>query len=307
MTKHGLRVLLIAPKSMPHGVQSLPWVDEEIQSIVNSGLFVRLERNIDERLLLEVLASQPKAFDIVWFATHGTEQGVLLSGGIVSVEAIVSILRNSGVRHVVLNTCDSVHMAAAISEETGADVICTITQIEDRQAWRTAALLANNLAAGMSVLNAFRKSRPSQAGKYIYLPSISDPDNRTAIIAKIDELTQALASGQPERVDTIINDMASLSVRVSRIEGRVTVLERKMSPPLSAILLFAAALGLVIINAVVIVLAVGTPGLAEVLGITPLVPIITEFAFVLLVATWLRAAILILRAHARKQDDSTTS
>lgn len=292
-------ILLVAPKNKELPV--LPWVDQEIQVIVNSGLQVQLERDVNERLLSELLGR--RQWDIVWFASHGTTAGVALSDGIIPTETLASMLRSVSVKCVVLNTCESVHVAAAISEEADCDVICTISpSIEDKQAWLTASNMARRLAAGDSVFDAFKRSRPTQPGKYIYLPGSGG--FRTTLNQQVARLTSAIENGNPEEIERIIGGLADLGKRVSDLEaargrddGRLTVLERKLSPPLAAVLFAAAAVLVFFINISAVFWLLNNTELWPVLREEPAVVTGFELAVLMLMVTWVRQAILISRGE----------
>lgn len=299
-------ILLVAPKNSQLPV--LPWVDAEIQAIVNSGLSVQLERDVNERLLSELLGR--KSWDIVWFASHGTSAGVALSDGIISTEALASMLRSVNVKYVVLNTCESVHVAAAISEEADCDVICTISpSIDDKQAWLTASNMARRLAAGDSVFDAFKRSRPTQPGKYIYLPGSGG--FRSTLNQRVTELTNALDAGEPEEVERIVTLLADLGVRIhnleiasvnmgsshARVVERLRVIERKLSPPMAALLFAAAAVVIFFVNLLAIFWVLNNTELWPALRQEPAIVAGFELAVVALIFTWTRQAILISRGE----------
>ncbi len=299
-------ILLVAPKNKALPV--LPWVDQEIQAIVNSGLTVQLERDVNERLLSELLGR--RQWDIVWFASHGTSTGVALSDGIISTEALASMLRSVNVRYVVLNTCESVHVAAAISEEADCDVICTISPtIEDKQAWLTASNMARRLAAGDTVFDAFKRSRPTQPGKYIYLPGSGG--FRTTLHQQVARLTSAIESGDPEGVERIVGGLADLGKRVGDLEiseerqnvllaehtHDIAAIQRKLAPPLSAILFAVAAIVVFIVNTSGMFWLLNNEELWPVLSQEPVIVAGFELAVVALIVTWTRQAILISRGE----------
>lgn len=290
-------VLLIAPHSSDK-LPLLPWVDTEIESIVNSGLPVHLERDINQRKLVE-LTTDTK-YNIVWFATHGTEKGIYLSDGLLGTDAITTILRNAGAHYVVLNTCDSIHVAVSISEETGADVICTVSDVGDQEAWRTAAYLAKHLARGLTVQAAFKMSRPASHGKYVYLPGFNGADNRRELQEKISELTAALASGQPERVEEIISSLADLNMRVARLESRQSVTEAKLSPPIGSIALFLLAIIVLVIAVVVALNAFNNPVLMEILVEQPVIVVTGVIVTFALIVTWIVLAFASVREHVEQ-------
>ena len=299
-------ILLVAPKNKALPV--LPWVDQEIQAIVNSGLTVQLERDVNERLLSELLGR--RQWDIVWFASHGTSTGVALSDGIISTEALASMLRSVNVRYVVLNTCESVHVAAAISEEADCDVICTISPtIEDKQAWLTASNMARRLAAGDTVFDAFKRSRPTQPGKYIYLPGSGG--FRTTLHQQVARLTSAIENGDPEEVERIVGGLADLGKRVSDLEiseerqnvllaehtHDIAEIQGKLSPPASIILIAAVLVTTFLSNIFAMFWIVNNEELWQVLKRVPLVIGGFEAAVVLFMATLLWLARLIYRGE----------
>lgn len=105
-----------------------------------------------------------QSWDVLWFATHGTAQGVQLSDGILTISMLIQLVRNSDADLVVLNTCESETAALFLSTQTRAAVICTVAPVGDGSAFVTGSLLAANLAAGMPVRDAFERSRPGDVG-----------------------------------------------------------------------------------------------------------------------------------------------
>lgn len=292
-------ILLVAPKNSQ--LPALPWVDAEIQAIVNSGLQVQLERDVNERLLSELLGR--RQWDIVWFASHGTTAGIVLSDGVIATDALASMLRSVSVKYVVLNTCESVHVAAAISEEADCDVICTISPtIEDKQAWLTASNMARRLAAGDTVFDAFKRSRPTQPGKYIYLPGSGG--FREALHQQVKRLTAAIENGDQEEVERIVSGLALLGERVSALEivsardgRRIDALERKVSPPISVVLIAVAFVVVLLSNIFAVLWLVNSAELWPALKQVPLIIGGFEAVVVLFMATLLWLARLIYRGE----------
>ena len=144
-----MRILLIAPSQA-----LLPFSAQAVQAVVISGLsFKLLQSSVSQRDLVGEL-SVPGGYDVLWFATHGNSDGILLSNESLTQSAVVSIIRGSGVKLVFLNTCSSVSMATAIQNEANVDVICTITDVPDIDAYRTGA----QFAAKLFQTNEFRRS-----------------------------------------------------------------------------------------------------------------------------------------------------
>ncbi len=101
-----------------------------------------------------------RQWDIIWFATHGNDEGVALSDGPLATGDLAAIVRNTSASLVVLNTCSSRHIGLELHSELGVDVICTQTDANDITAYQTGTLLARNIASGMSVRQAFERSKP---------------------------------------------------------------------------------------------------------------------------------------------------
>jgi len=114
--------------------------------------------------VLDVIHLLQRKWDVVWLATHGTLDGVQLSDGLLTTAMLIQLVRSSGARLVVLNTCESETAALHISTQTQASVIATIGPVGDSAALITGSLLATNLAAGMSPGDAFDRSRPGDVG-----------------------------------------------------------------------------------------------------------------------------------------------
>jgi len=154
------RVLLVAPTT------DLEYRDEEISSVVNSLRPTLLSGNVDVSDLMEYTN---KKWDLIWFASHGTEEGILLSDGILPAAQLSTIVRSSCADAVFLNTCESLSVAQAINRELGIPLVCTINQTPDREAYITGRTFARNLAESKSVYTAYNRSVSSSDRNYIYL------------------------------------------------------------------------------------------------------------------------------------------
>lgn len=157
-----MRVLLVAPRT------NLLLADEEVQDVVNSGLDVArlLQGEINQvELTREIRRGN---FDVLWFCTHGTEQGVQLSDGLLTISALTQLVRGR-FNLVVLNSCSSVYAAQQIQNETTAAVVCTIVEIPDMDAYRTGSLFAHALARLGDSRAAYEQSKPGGNRLYLYL------------------------------------------------------------------------------------------------------------------------------------------
>lgn len=153
------RVALIAPDS---GLEN---IEAEVRSLSAAlqGASVRALRNgVTTKDVMDLLTEQ--AWDVIWFACHGTRDGVQLSDALLSTAMIIQIVRNSGAKLVVLNTCDSEQIAGWVHMQTEASVIATISEVSDASAFVTGTLLARSLAQGLSPAQAFARARPGEVG-----------------------------------------------------------------------------------------------------------------------------------------------
>lgn len=161
-----MRVLLVAPHE-----PGLPGTREEIQDIINSGLDIRLLSGTvsAEELVRECTADQ---FDVLWFIGHSSADGLQLSSGVLPRSQLVSMVRGCGAGLVVLNSCESVAVAQQIAEQTGADVVSTITDVPDSAAYTTGALFAQWLANTEDPVQAYQMARPGNNSTYVFIPSL---------------------------------------------------------------------------------------------------------------------------------------
>lgn len=160
-----MRVLLVAPRT------DLLMADEEVEDVIRSGLTVTplLGRVTATQLIREIKSGQ---FDALWFATHGSAGGIQLTDGLITAEELIPLARER-FRLVVLNTCASLQVAQMIQEEAEVDVVCTISEVPDRQAYQTGSLFASALSKSPNVAAAYMRSKPGGNRLYLYLAALS--------------------------------------------------------------------------------------------------------------------------------------
>lgn len=159
-----MRILLVAPST------GLAYAAEEVQAVVNTtGLSVRLlQGTVNERDVIEAL--RQRQYDCLWLATHGNQQGVLLSNNAtLSTSALTALVRSHGIQFVFLNTCTSLQTAMQINQEAQADVVATVVEVPDAEAYRTGALLAYHVGQGDTTRDAYEASKPGGNRTYVYL------------------------------------------------------------------------------------------------------------------------------------------
>lgn len=150
-------VLVIAPDV------GLPDVEAEARGLSEALHPVSLRNGVTVRDVTERIAHQP--WDVIWFACHGSAQGVQLTDGLLDTATLVSLVRAAGAQLVVLNTCESDMVGIYIWALTGAAVICTLASVPDKAAYVTGRLLADGLGRGLSIEDAFKRSRPGDMGQ----------------------------------------------------------------------------------------------------------------------------------------------
>lgn len=155
-------ILLIAPRT------DLLMVDAEVQNIMDTdGLNVRLRMG-EIRTVDVVRYIRESDADILWFATHGSKDGVMLSDGMLSPSMLAQLVRGRFAA-VVLNTCESVQVAMMLQNETDAEIIATVIQVPDNEAFATGTLLADWLGRTGDLETAYNASRPGSNRTYLRL------------------------------------------------------------------------------------------------------------------------------------------
>lgn len=204
-------VLLIAPAS------DLPAVQNEIRNVSLALRPAVLQNKVVGQEVLHWLTAHP--WDIVIFATHGDEHGIVLSDGQLPIGLLAPEVRASGAYLIILNTCASEIAGSIIHNETGATVICTIGPIDDAQAAHTMSLLARNLAAGLDPATAYERSKPSLGSLYRIFTGSPLPPGSAGNVTP-DEIRQAIHRFAA-KLDAIDSKVENLADRVAGLEQRM--------------------------------------------------------------------------------------
>lgn len=149
-----MNVLLIAPDG------GLAGVADEVRAVSALLRAVSLVGTVSRRDVLDTLDGHK--WDVIWFACHSDERGVLLSDGVMPTSDLTAIVRSSGAYLLVLNSCSTRWVGLEVHYELGIAVVCAVADVDDRTAYQHGALLARNLANGLSVEDAFERARPGQ-------------------------------------------------------------------------------------------------------------------------------------------------
>lgn len=225
-----MNVLLVAPDCGLQGALN------EVRAVALALHPVPLNGTVTRKDLLDALGGH--VWDIIWFATHGDQNGIMLSDGAVSIADLTAIARNSGAYLVVLNSCSSRYVGMEIYYELGVDVITTEAAADDMSAYQTGAFLARNLASGLSVVDAYERSKPGQNALY-HLFSAHDKgeQDHLRVIKMLNEIknqiTMEVNAGFSE-VKKQIGDMQSehvaLNERMVKQETATEMLKNRNTP-----------------------------------------------------------------------------
>lgn len=160
-------MLLIAPQT------NLEFPAVEVQNVANA---LRPRLLIGNVTLAQVVEELGRAeYKVVWFATHGDAEGILLSDGKLTPEQLAQVLRPCPPRLLFLNTCSSFNVAMVVHDSVNTAVVGTICDLPDRDAFVTGSVLARvierQLANGgdLDVNAAYQESKPGQNRQYILL------------------------------------------------------------------------------------------------------------------------------------------
>lgn len=175
------RTLVVAPRT------NLAYAEEEVTAVVNALNANLLQGSVTANMVLDKVS---EGWDVIWFMTHGNEKGILLSDGSLDASTLTTFIRTAEARLVVLNTCQSIGVALAIHNELLTNLICTLREVPDREAFFTGKQLAFQLARGKSFSQAYLAAKPGQNTDYIFLVG-KDRDKPSAALTTVPLETKA--------------------------------------------------------------------------------------------------------------------
>ena len=244
-----MNVLVIAPDL------GLTEVVSEARAVSLALHAVVLNGTVHRKDVLDALAGH--IWDIIWFATHGDDKGIRLSDEPVSIADLTAIVRNSGAYLVVLNSCSSRYIGLEIHYELGVDAITTESAANDLTAAQTGTLLARNLATGMSIQDAFERSRPGQHSLYYLFTNAenSGDQNELRTIQMLNEwgrrIEKRIGNFEQQVDETIAQLRREMTQRFDSLDGRyhISLSGTRAKAWLLAFMLFASV-GLLFIKEV---------------------------------------------------------
>lgn len=243
------RILLIAPQS-----SGLDQAAAEVQAVVNTeGIAVTLlQSNVTVALLVEFDWS---GYGVIWFAAHGSDQGIIIGGESLDIVTLAPLLRESAAKLIFINTCSSERLAEQIYADCNIHVVCTIADTPDLIAYATGRRFIRRVAAGDDFRKAFELSRPGGGRLYRYIPTeVRMPNQQQDANHQVEDLVRALTgdnfTGNPGLINELGQLRQELSGYIKRNEEWKKEIERVLASsqqfrplqisPISAILVTAA-------------------------------------------------------------------
>lgn len=116
-------------------------------------------------------------YDLVVFISHGSPDGILLDDGeLLDYPTLAPAIRGR-IPYVMINTCSSEAVAESLARDTGAMVVCTVGNVDDRHAYAMGSALSYWLDGGQSFAEAARLAvTPGQArGFKLVTPTVTTP------------------------------------------------------------------------------------------------------------------------------------
>ena len=218
-------VLMIAP-TMP-GLGLVPDEVMQVVNILDAHLLQGSRANIHG--ILDILAHE---WDVVWFATHGNEQGIQLADGLLQTSEITALMRSAGVQLTVLNTCSSEEIARAMYAELGTNFVATLRDVPDRTAYITGVMFARGLARGLGFGEAYAAAKPGQNSTYLFLgdnePSMSSNERPRRVEDELATIKagllriESIVSGNPQwNVYGLVPKARDLEVELRDLRNKV--------------------------------------------------------------------------------------
>ena len=246
-----LRTLLVAPDV------GLEGATVEVQRVANAlhpeTLLIGAVSITD---VMDTLSST--TYDIVWFATHGGPDGITLSDGTLPPETLTQLLRQACPGLVVLNTCTSVQTANQLHDDIGCAVIATVADVPDRDAYVTGTLLANALARGLSIPDAYSAAKPGRNRTYVLLNGTvrmggdDKLDDMLRLLLALSADLQRQLGDMRSEVGKLRDELNDLRGDVQSTNARIDSMGERYAKPLdrwravgwlAAFVLFLAGLG----------------------------------------------------------------
>jgi len=182
-----MRILMVAPDM---ALEHAPIEVQDVNNALHPDLLMGVQATPDN-LMRRLMTGR---YELLWFAGHGTETGIIMSGGEELSTADLSQMLRSSRPQIFLNTCESVSVASQIHTALGTGIVATIGEVDDELAYRTGVMFANALEKTGDIAEAYRAARPD-SGQFVYFNgtlSLSRKDRRDETLLEIIKLRQRI-------------------------------------------------------------------------------------------------------------------
>lgn len=249
------RVLFVQPDT------ELFYAAKEAENVINLLDANLLSGNVHvDDLVDRVRSFQP---NLIIISSHGTEDGILLSDGIIDASNLKNIFSTSeNLECVYLNTCSSVQTAVKIHRSLPVEFIFSLSEVPDLHAFVTMSTFAYHLSQGNTYGSAWYDSKGGNGSDFMYLPNMAklqgfgsgedmspqeDKDTRPKINGdgrldnihdEVVQLGYLIYGNEKWNLPGLVNSVASLQRDVSFIKTAVWLL---------VLLVFLLLIGLVMI------------------------------------------------------------
>ena len=218
-----MRVLVIGSSAG----ETLPDQADEIAGVVRDlpGA-VPLFGDVRERDILETIQTRGP-FDGLIISAHGDPaQGIALSDGYLSTNALAAYTNRAAARWIILSACYGDGLITVLLMATAADVLAASQEIDDRDAWRITRTIAQELQQNGGDLRATVEKLTPAALSPMRFYANSKRDRRPTA----ERIGSDFMDYQPPHnggriegaLDAIRRELASLAQKVALLEYKVS-------------------------------------------------------------------------------------
>lgn len=188
-----------------------------------------------------IAALDGKQYPLIIVSSHGDDSGIRLSNGENwTPELISQDAKAAGAKLLILASCNSETIGRRLAYEIGCIVITCVGNVDDATAARLVTYAIRNLAAGMTIIEAYRKARPAGDRSFRIFPDPSeipnDMDRETSIL--LLEQTRAING----RLDALTDEVKDLRRRTDQLGRKMDEQDRKIDDLVSSAAIVATRL-----------------------------------------------------------------
>jgi hypothetical protein len=142
---------------------------EQVVNLLDANLLTGSVRVND--LVDRIREFQPQ---LIIISSHGKDDGILLSDGIIGSSNLKKIFSTSDdLECVYLNTCSSILVAVAIHKAMPVDFVFSLAEVPDKHAFVSMSTFAYHLSEGHTYGSAWFESRGGNGSGFMFLPSVA--------------------------------------------------------------------------------------------------------------------------------------